>query len=44
MVFEWLGVLGLFLGTMVTCDAFGWDNFSEIIILSGISALGPCLH
>ncbi len=43
MVFEWLGVLGLFLGALVTCDSIDWDNFSEIIILSGMSALGPML-
>ncbi len=43
MVFEWLGVLGLFFGAIVTCEAMSFDNFSETMIISGISALGPML-
>ena len=43
MLFEWRGVLGLFLGAVTTCESMSLDNFSEIMIISGISALGPML-
>lgn len=43
MVFEWVGVGGLFLGALFTSDLIQSNDFSEAIILSGMSAFGPML-
>lgn len=41
MVFEWVGVIGLFFGALITSEPLLENNLSTALVLSALSALGP---